>query len=455
MKRIILTILFCISIASPSWGAVIFSHNFDSQADWTVTQPAGGGTACMTPYSGCTAGPTNWTGYYNGDTYIPNAICLGTNQYNNMYIDAIPGYPEETSGTCYGGSGKCLSFWQERCCSQQVCGDGNIGVDLGSDYSELYIQWKMLLPTSFIWTSSGVPQLKISHIQSYSGSGSPWSYFHQVLTNQPLIVPGLKTYSGNLYYYVSYRCEGDGDTNYYCGNPSYSFDVSGDSDHVDLGTIGTYFDGNWHTFEFYQKTNSGLGVKDGVHKFWLDGSLKYDSSSNVGGHSEGIPFAGNAGQESPRHGWRFVSFGGNNSNATSSCTGAACEDWYAIDNVCISDSYIGDTVCGAGGDTTPPIMTAALPSGVQPCPSHPQTVSLSLTTDEVATCKYHTSDVIYDSMPNTFSTTGTTSHSQSVTLGCNQDYTFYARCSDSAGNKDTTSTTISFSVRQGKAIHVQ
>ncbi|MDD4986742.1 MAG: hypothetical protein PHQ43_13395, partial [Dehalococcoidales bacterium] len=67
-------------------------------------------------------------------------------------------------------------------------------------------------------------------------------------------------------------------------------------------------------------------------------------------------------------------------------------------------------------------------------------------TNEAATCKYGTSDVAYASLPNTFSTTGSTTHSQTVSNACGAAYTYYVRCQDGSGNPTLTSTAISYSV---------
>ena len=102
---------------------------------------------------------------------------------------------------------------------------------------------------------------------------------------------------------------------------------------------------------------------------------------------------------------------------------------------------------GEGGeDTTPPTISDPSPSGTLECPADPSAVTISINTNESATCKYDTSDVAYDSMANTFSTTGRVSHSQSISSACSGSYTFYTRCSDSAGNKNASSTTISYTM---------
>ena len=120
--------------------------------------------------------------------------------------------------------------------------------------------------------------------------------------------------------------------------------------------------------------------------------------------------------------------------------------------LCSAFSYsAGVTTSGVSSgpvtDTTAPTISSPLPSGEQTCTSDPRTVSLQITTNENATCKYDTSDTTYDLMANTFGTTGGTTHSQtSGDLDCDDSYTYYCRCADGSGNKNSSSTQISFSI---------
>lgn len=97
-------------------------------------------------------------------------------------------------------------------------------------------------------------------------------------------------------------------------------------------------------------------------------------------------------------------------------------------------------------DTTPPIRsngspTYTLSSGTT------QTI-LSLTTNESAICKYGTTaGTSYPSIANTFSSTGGTTHSSTLTdLIDGSTYTYSIRCQDLAGNFNTDDYTISFLV---------
>lgn len=112
------------------------------------------------------------------------------------------------------------------------------------------------------------------------------------------------------------------------------------------------------------------------------------------------------------------------------------------------------SIAGVGGydvgesepDTTPAVISGSLPSSQQACTSDPRDVTIQVSTNEAATCKYHASDTAYASMSNTFSTTGATTHSSVVNVACDASHTYYVRCSDSSDNVNLTSTVIQFQV---------
>jgi hypothetical protein len=97
-------------------------------------------------------------------------------------------------------------------------------------------------------------------------------------------------------------------------------------------------------------------------------------------------------------------------------------------------------------DTTPPVRSSGSPSGTLPAGTTQTTISLS--TNENATCKYSTiANTSYASMSNTFSTTGTINHSATITgLQNSQTYSYYIRCLDTSNNANPDDYTISFSV---------
>jgi hypothetical protein len=99
-------------------------------------------------------------------------------------------------------------------------------------------------------------------------------------------------------------------------------------------------------------------------------------------------------------------------------------------------------------DTTLPMRSNGAPTGVLPTGTTQS--SLSLVTDENAVCRYATTaGVTYGSMPNTFTTTGGTAHSTTVSgLMNGGSYSYFVRCQDTSGNTNTDDFTISFSVAQ-------
>ena len=93
-------------------------------------------------------------------------------------------------------------------------------------------------------------------------------------------------------------------------------------------------------------------------------------------------------------------------------------------------------------DATPPGITASGPTVTQTSGS----VTLTATTNESATCKYDTTYTAnYSAMASTFSSTGSTSHTQALSLS-NGNYNYYVLCADTVNNMMTTTTNISFSV---------
>ena len=108
-------------------------------------------------------------------------------------------------------------------------------------------------------------------------------------------------------------------------------------------------------------------------------------------------------------------------------------------------------VSGAVQDTTPPQLSAAQPTGTLPAGTTQTT--LSLTSNEAATCRYATTPgVAYASMTSTFSSTGGTSHATTVTGLINGgSYVYYVRCKDELGNVNPNDFPIAFSVAASSA----
>jgi hypothetical protein len=120
-----------------------------------------------------------------------------------------------------------------------------------------------------------------------------------------------------------------------------------------------------------------------------------------------------------------------------------CKDGGNVVNT--SDYKISFSVAGTeSADSTPPKMSD--PSPKDALSASTTSATLSIKTDEAATCKYGTSSLQYSRLPNTFSTTGGTDHSSPVDVTSGQIYKYYVRCQDTAGNSTTGFVLIQFSV---------
>jgi len=344
--------IFCLFLFSAE-AAVIFEDNFDAQDDWTVTQT----TSDETCYTGSCAGtspPTNWEGYRNGRSY-----CTGAPGSNNIYIDEYAGYPIDTD-TCRGGSGKCVTFWQESCTNAFEDSDGILLFDLGAEYQEIYIRFYILLGNQVdddFFELVAEKQTKIVRAHHYL-SGNPFVTAANNQGNMPYWSYKFYAYNNNEYDNGSPRgwCDlGDGDAEcYYMGHaasdttsPEYTYNSAQGADISQIGAWSSYLgDGNWHSIEVHLKMNTYDGGTpkwnaDGVQEVWFDG-VKHLARADVPFNLCDDDETPCADETSPPRGWLHVAIGGNNNNRwTSSCSGTGCEQWYAIDDVVISTTYIG------------------------------------------------------------------------------------------------------------------
>jgi len=99
-----------------------------------------------------------------------------------------------------------------------------------------------------------------------------------------------------------------------------------------------------------------------------------------------------------------------------------------------------------GPDITPPVRSNGAPGGILPAGTMQATLSLS--TDESATCRYDTQPgTDYAVMPFTFASTGGTVHDEQLAgLQDGTAYSYYARCMDTQGNANPDDLEIAFEV---------
>ena len=97
-------------------------------------------------------------------------------------------------------------------------------------------------------------------------------------------------------------------------------------------------------------------------------------------------------------------------------------------------------------DCIAPVITITYPNAGTEFASSATIVNLTATTDEWATLRWSFSDTTYSSMTPFDSTSGT-SHYTLISVSEGNSYTIYVRGSDSLGNINSESTTVSFSVK--------
>ncbi len=105
-------------------------------------------------------------------------------------------------------------------------------------------------------------------------------------------------------------------------------------------------------------------------------------------------------------------------------------------------------------DTTPPVLSNGAPSGTLPAGT--QQATLSVTSNETATCRFSTvAGISYAAMTNTFAATGGISHQHLLSnLHNNQTYSYFIRCKDTANNSNSNDYPVNFSVTAPKPITV-
>ncbi|MDR2063187.1 MAG: fibrobacter succinogenes major paralogous domain-containing protein [Candidatus Nomurabacteria bacterium] len=96
------------------------------------------------------------------------------------------------------------------------------------------------------------------------------------------------------------------------------------------------------------------------------------------------------------------------------------------------------TVDIAYDEILPFAVTITNPAADQALAYGTTSTNLVVTTNKVATCKYGTNNVAYNSLPDTFEDTNSTTHSQSITVANGGHYTYYVACRSMDGHVSNT-----------------
>ncbi len=268
--------------------------------------------------------------------------------------------------------------------------------------SEVWMEWYVYFPKNFVYRTDGVAlNNKLFNIWAETYSASP-NFDMEYQGSTSSISPHVNIYTSG-------------------GPNSANFHF----DTYQIWTNDASVAGAWHQIRLYMRLGNGntdLGAID----VWFDGKLVVHLRTNE------LPFydtAHNYFRNGYLMGWANTGF----TNDTA----------FYIDDLKV---YTSDP-----GWFAPPNITSSSPSGTLNAGT--TNTTLSVTTNENATCKYSTTaGTAYSSMASTFSTTGGTVHSTSVSgLTDGNSYTYYVRCEDTSGNADTSDYGVSFSVASASA----
>ena len=329
---------------------VLFSDNFDNQADWSV--PYKSSAQKCNKEVGCTDMPKGYYGYQmNGSSIIP----IPTNGHG-VHLN---------STNKRGSTGKGLTFWDQTDGTYNWSSGTIIGVDF-KPVSEVYVRYWIKMQPGYLYRGmpNGAMMRKLNHISHYTYNGYPFTFFSDdrhfshlpTTVNQLNIVNNNKANIYNMF--VIYP-----DTSFSGDQPGLApkpilgikapynsiynwFDLP--SDNLPIGNYdgtgteynspGMFADGNWHCFEFYLKNNTisntngnRIANPDGVYKFWMDGVLQM--------YSKGIVYRESNSELSDAI-WNFVHISGNAYNAFKG-PGISGEQWHAVDDLVISTTYSG------------------------------------------------------------------------------------------------------------------
>lgn len=300
---------------------VIFSENFDAQADWSVS---GGGKECN-GISLCDGElPTDWT-------YLRN-----TESWHPLQGESSSKASQQINNTQYRGeNGK--SWVRHHESSKDASVDGNTWGDdtmliksLGKDYEEVFTSFWIKFDPNWLWASTHTGILKlfrIYHFDGPDGEAEPWNFFSNG-DSAPIFLYDLKVSPKWGFRGVyALRCDPQ-ESEYYCSEGK-----EGDS-LFSGATIETPFsdvfgDGQWHLMEFRVKMNTALNTANGVLQVWVDGKLQFDFS-DIAWKKTG---------SSADNGWNMVGIGGNTTNWFAPLADKA-EQWYAIDDLVVSTTRL-------------------------------------------------------------------------------------------------------------------
>lgn len=336
---------------APQSQGVIFQDNFDAQPDFTSTMHT---TAQSQVVAEGNTLPVGWDAMYQGTKWSPETGY----PTKHASLEILASNTDKTRN----GVGKSAVHWRESYDAgwNNFNSDSQIQTLFDQDVTEVYMEfWLCFSPN---WAGRNYPdagQSKIVRIGHYKGTGDP---FNGAPPSDPALGPVL------FWDYLQHPTYGQQNNFALRGGPpgyNYQMDVNGLGiesqsnygsatkgmavgggdpqlvDHVNGGILANIdrYDfifheqiwglaGTWTKIGLYVKMNSAPGMADGVLMHFVnDERIKVESAIPwVGDNPEGLMV-----------GWNYISIGGNDFFRAVP-NDQLFEDWYAIDDLVVSDS---------------------------------------------------------------------------------------------------------------------
>jgi len=308
-------------------GVLVFSENFDAQANWVG---AAGGGVLSNP-------PTNWDAGYQVEAWHPDTV---PGSKPNMAINSEQAFSGKSFIT-YSESEHHGSGWAS---------DGIILKDIAPT-ARLYVKFKIKFQPGFAGDLDR-GMIKIIRAGHFDG-GTDANRFKFFGTGHtaPIYIFDWVQNSYGVRQQHAFRCDSQ-EASYYCPGMVYNgASLSGGSDSsnfsedlvrfntilpdlVNGGNLPTsgivshnqVYGDVWHDIAFYLELNSEPGLDDGKFRLWFDGQL-------ISG-ADNMPWIMNGGSMEAK--WNFIGIGGNDYFHWDIVDGeftASKERWYSLDNL--------------------------------------------------------------------------------------------------------------------------
>ncbi len=209
----------------------------------------------------------------------------------------------------------------------------------------------------------------------------------------------------------------------------------------DLGDVGLFYEKNSRKISYYQNREDHFNARALSVDTWHH-LVVVNDANGLTFYIDGI----SDGTSTSRSGFTANSIGLRGTGSAKEAFKGSIDDVKVYNKALSASDVRSIFLITTSSDFKAPVRSGGQSSSV--LPSGTISTSISLTTDEAATCRYDSrTGIVYNQMNNVFSTTGGTSHQSLISdLQNGLAYIYYIRCSDSSNNVNFDDYQIRFSV---------